>query len=169
MFGSAPIQVNASKKKIFVMCHHRARHETSAQEVFLATREDFYFLWKRRWTTNPTLKVILAPQKPGILFVLVSKVELCYFWAAAGAGLLRIHLETCNWDDQRWKFRRMEPGPSHVDLCEPLWTKTKYKYLRKIWTLQGESPLLTYFFRTRVSIENYTSLLSAWCRFLLLM
>lgn len=45
MFSLAPIQVNADNF-FFVICHHGARKETSAQEVFLPTREDFHFLWK---------------------------------------------------------------------------------------------------------------------------
>lgn len=79
----------------FVIHRNRATCETSAQNVFQATREDFYILWKR-------------------------------------AGLLRIHLEICNRDDQRRKFSRMET-PTQVDfLCVcPLWTKTKYKFGQK--------------------------------------
>lgn len=68
--------------------------------------EDFDFLWKGGSEDQKEKEVILPPQKPGIPFVPVSKTELCFL--AVGAGLLRIHPEICNRDDQRWRFRSIE-------------------------------------------------------------
>lgn len=87
------IQVNASKL-LFVICHHRARHETSAQEVFLPTREDFYFLWKRRsedqkesrfcikHATSLTLKVVYPLKSLG--YYLFWSVKLSCFFGERG-------------------------------------------------------------------------------------